>query len=1650
MPPKIPGRFRIGFRAVLHVSDDPYVFSQAEGEEGGDRFLGHSFRFARGESDFARLAPEVAAALAENTPPFWLPIALAPEDQDDRVRDLAGRGFATVVTLSLRSARALTDARDACSRLLTETPLLLFLVDVGRLKVTVLGSPEESFELTRDERQIKSRAVPKGRTLSVVDLGAERFLLARGAVGVGAVRKAVVESVQARTLDERWLESVAPAEIALAVPMGDAGFRSGRVYTYLPMETPSPFHGHIHAPFATKLDRRALHADVPLNEILLLEAARVAADVGAALARGPRPRDLSETQRRSAVVDLLAWTSCPALGVGPETIRRALERSDASLHSQRWVPSLQGWASPARARRWPPEDTEGPLATITASAVSAAGTEVIDPVLGAKRVDRLSAFLEAVGMEANPSEVERAEWVATVAEQINQQDDPPAAMWRGFYRDLPLLFETAAPLRGKRVLSCSDGQLRPSYPPGTTDSKAKAVFLPPSGRRLEGVELPPIPSGLRKRLALMTDVGWYTEEIRAARDFLTSTDGGVSQYAAADMVRNVAAAVKKTRSVKVREEGLRWSSDVFEQVGTGPFRNISLRVPTVGGTWVSSSDALFSAGWPRATRGPLLDEWLAAVDSAGDEDTRGVGAHRIAPPAQIGEIEDVDAWVNFLDVIGVTRGLPVRRHRLGGQGLAGRDFFPRALANRLGLADSVRAQWVHAWEADGEPKPRNPGHRHRATRNLPVLAGQGSWAGWSDDAKARFAALLVAAVADERIGARDARLLVNHDYKSESVSLPSPLGAFLRHAAWFPVRAVGRDLVEFVRPSEVWWSAERKAPSFLPAPGPPVAPLLTEPAVATLRALAGLGVWGEGYASRAVADLPLRFARDEVPAHALPELVNAYASAWADLVRDDGEPDWDVGPRLLLVARGGQLQTYDVDADAGQVVVPDKAQAPAAALLESLGEPVFAAARGSAVTNIAAAVRGLLGSRSRLSSEVDVRVLVDGEPVGPPSDKGEVLGTMAPAVAPLLLLTAVSLPGGASMTLPRDRTKLVDRFSTVHVVIGERVEADVEGRVVPLPAHLGGALPSQDGDGLVVAVERGEGGWSPIARAVQAAAGRLGRDVLAQPFELAVSYAVRAGASYDRPLTDEETTAIGLRLRLSASEVEAALVPLRGRSRRFASSFAPLAVALAGEPAALALEAVADGAPAEVWEDAVSALLIPPGPTASTVAAAARHPDGVGAAARQLGIELADLNSALVRLGRSPMSREAQHRRALSDFLSVARDAALARLRAPHAADFESGTPPRAYAEARDAYGALAPASSWASTVWDVSQALLAEHVDEHLARWGGSADGDDPYPPVSEVRGANLATLRELAGRAARHVAANVDHLSAPWDQDDAFPDVVASLDAVGVLDFASLSEEQMVGWMDAVGLWPEGVPHTVSHPREAGGPGPSESQLQKAARATAARARRVVPFAGREIDPVEFDVQAADIDAVLKGAVLSLPEEPVTPAHRSPPERAPRNRHSNGPRQGRPATSVDPQKASLIGLLGERAVYLWLDRTLPRPLLDASWKSSYRTRYLGGTGDDGLGADFAIQRDGRTHYLEVKAHLDDPLSFELTPSEVRRAIHSAQQADASFEVVYVSHVSDPSRLRIEFMPNPMAPQSSGGYRQEGQHMTFRFTRDG
>jgi hypothetical protein len=163
-----------------------------------------------------------------------------------------------------------------------------------------------------------------------------KYLHATRSVDREHMHAAIQESISAREIDEKWSDWEGDAVVALALRL-DREVDVPRLYTFLPMsETArSPFSGHVHAPFFTKLARLDISDSVALNSFLLDEAAALARDMIDELATLP------EGEARSGLtIDAACWEP-------PDRLERAYESVGGELGKAEFVPVLgrKRWAA---------------------------------------------------------------------------------------------------------------------------------------------------------------------------------------------------------------------------------------------------------------------------------------------------------------------------------------------------------------------------------------------------------------------------------------------------------------------------------------------------------------------------------------------------------------------------------------------------------------------------------------------------------------------------------------------------------------------------------------------------------------------------------------------------------------------------------------------------------------------------------------------------------------------------------------------------------------------------------------------------------------------------------------------------------------------------------------------------------------------------------------------------------------------------------------------------------------------------------------------------------------------------------------------------------------------------------------------------------
>ena len=261
------GRFGLGFKSVLGVTDAPEFFSRAG-----------SFRFDRRR---ARERIRAVAPDAERCPVLRVADPVDPHEARDRdavLRDLMDWA-SNIVRLPLKP-----DATDDLHRQLRDFPseFLLFVEHVGQLRIDDGSALERVLEL---------------------EGAGEDYRLVEGSKAVTWKRFKVIHRLSADArADRRSLDDGDEVAIWWAAPVNRLT-DPGRFWAYFPTQATSLVAGILNAPWKTNEDRQNLLPG-PYNEELIEAAAALVADKLPELATGADPaRHLDALPRRREAGD---------------------------------------------------------------------------------------------------------------------------------------------------------------------------------------------------------------------------------------------------------------------------------------------------------------------------------------------------------------------------------------------------------------------------------------------------------------------------------------------------------------------------------------------------------------------------------------------------------------------------------------------------------------------------------------------------------------------------------------------------------------------------------------------------------------------------------------------------------------------------------------------------------------------------------------------------------------------------------------------------------------------------------------------------------------------------------------------------------------------------------------------------------------------------------------------------------------------------------------------------------------------------------------------------------------------------------------------------------------------------------------------------
>jgi hypothetical protein len=1676
------GHKGVGFRSILPVCEWPEIYSADPVGPAGN-LDGYTFRFARHDDVLAITDDEGLAARADSEfPPFQLPIPV--EAIPGPVSALAAAGHVTVIRLPLATAEARIEALGQASALAnSDVPVLLFLERISSLTVVRRDSDTVTeTALSRSQEPLDGVTSP-ALSFSRVDLAnLGVYTVASAPVAPARLLQAISAARHSNLMSAEW-EDWDHAVVSIAVPAD--GEVTGRMYTFLPMgdKAPSPFAGHLNAPFFTKLDRTDIDPGHPLNDLLLDVAAESVLDATAAMRSSGIPA------ARRWISDLAGWD-----GPHRQRLAAAAERSGAGPLSERPFVPIEpnvehptGWASLAETYRWP----AGDFKVLSAARAAAQGTCLLDGALSLARIARweqvgawlgcaltaddgtLAELLEQVIITLKrPAPYEDSSGALRIRRSKKRKSKPAeratrtdavasdaalATLWADVYSDLAILFApaNAKALQGHQVLVDDAGDLRPANrpppPPGERIAARRvSAFLPPARDQAPVA----FPASLRQQLFYLHPL--IAEQLdQPARALLV--EGNLAYgYDIRNLLDHVGAVLGRTESGRVHRDALRFVFTLHQNdqiPARHPLAQLRLRVPTTAGTLVPAGRGAFGPGWD----GRHGTELATVIEDAEglDRTLAELGTRLVEPTPDLVRSTDIRSdWSEFLAKLGVIDGLPAYANRGAALKLLGWQLEGAALAERARVPDAVAEQWKAHLATQPPFTTRYPYTEYVVSRNPPWVVGQAVAEQLTDSARDAYARLILHGLtrwsADhltvewsrDRVGNKDPH------------AVPTPLAAFLATAAWLPA-APRSERPAFARPDELWHfsaTADDATPSFAPLVNLATRVFLdAHPKVLAILQAAGLGIWSDpAHAARLVRDLGEAAGAGAVTDLQREHFLRAYLQAWSN-VANRLEPGLGaVGDLALVLREGSRLSVRRVaDLISGNVTVylARPGDGLHLRLLHELELPVLLIdgnlewARG----HLAAG----LGDLVRLVDETAITVTPSGV-----LEPGQLLINQLRWMA---VLVAAAADHGRGLTLPEsDFERLGLKLRRLRVRTYRTLGLSLFDQPTELPATRHGLFAQPDDADPTILAPGAIGsltGPALVALAEEVAVA-VGHADLRERLRAGVLELQRNGN--DTP--DPDDADLAQALRLSTAQVAATRSRLNGGLEALVGRLYPLLVHWAGRDAANAAADIARAGTgvAELVSGLASVANSLP-VTIEALVGAARTAASVEELRVELNVDFAKFNLTLESLAPaySPFSHLAEHEQALRQHVNLFRKSLSDRLRWARLAEFDAGKAQPDWPELR-AFDWVTIPEEWGTTIDNATRDHLIELVDAALqVRLGAPAPTDGPSLSALDTLGAaNTARVARAAPGIARLTRAwttahRVTLDEALWS-DDPGTEITDLFDANGVLDFRDLTDDDIPAWLDVLGWWPDGMPATTD-PETAG---VTKEQLAAAdsaatvARHQRERKRRLLPIGGKDID---VGVGASDLTELIDTLQGNLDANPAAittgrgVADLLPVPAISSHGRSGGGGGGRdPMGRISDEQRQAIGFAGEWLAYQWLIRHY-REANESSWMSMNRRGvFAGDPGDDSLGYDFRIELAGGSVMFEVKASRDAPGMFTLTDSEIREARAGAR--NGRWRLLVVPYISDPARCRVLRLPNPFEARAGGLFRPDSEGIRYRY----
>jgi len=1610
------GNKGVGFRSVEALTNDPRVFSCQGNARPIDKFDGYCFRLATQDEVEDRLTHlgmgKSAASVAASMPRYLA--AVPVESQPDHVKAFAREGYATVVSLPLRSKETVDLAARQLQELVSaEAPVLLFLDRIASLEVRVTGLPEmrSRLVLTRKAEALAHEQFGKADSqFQIVTLGPDRirWVMARRTLGMANVLDAVKRSISLESNLERWLNWQGDATVSCALPLDGDGLVKGRLFNFLPMsaDSVSPFRGHLDAPFYTSINRERARVDLPLNSYLLNVAAEVCAESALAL---KAKTDLPPR----CVVDFAAWAPAESARLATAFQTRGVPILSAEV----WPTTAGAWKRLGHVVSWP----SGSFKVFTPARATKAGVEqIISSKLAPDRIAAVDALARRFQTSCTPSQQTMASWAEIIAASLPAS--PKDERWGKLYADLLQAFGAhgLGVLVGRKILLDRNSNLVPA---------GKDVYARhESGKRRKGDGPPLPPAVLARKLIILAD------EI-TVRDTAVPFERAElwRPYDATEILERLPTLFTDRQADGRREAALLWAFEVWRHDAAGAARVLraaDVHVPTRQG-WISAAAASFSQTWTET--GVDLNLYLAEAGAACPDSTAAGNALLVDISAWPGDVGlRKEEWTRFLIAAGVSDGLiPVPANIPEGPftGSTWGYYFRTRKYPDLDQTWFLNAGFV---------EPHHSQTRYWRKGEAWKLPGQAIVGGLSDDARRRFAALAVRHLQSQgRKYMTFSLFRRDRDERHQDLqTYYTPLATFLATAPWFPMESLGA--LEFLPVAQGWLITERRSePKFVAQGAEEIATLLSKDDDA-VTILAGepfrLNVW------KAKDSAPQRLQAlanvcESVTQHERPLLRKLYEHAWKDLLELDLVL---VEKPALIVERPPGFAKLTGSTAEASVYLRDSGSSELARLLIDTGSPVLAVNLDYISKSIQAKIDATGSFKALFVEEAEVGLLVDGEPFKPSSDSPSLLDA-APWLAEALLLGhefgADGFERNVNFAHIQERLRRLRHREAKTIVLTSQTGST---RAMDRYLHRDDSRPT-----LLV---NGAFDSHQLVESAKLISAYLHPNL--HTFEmLLVRLVLYLGHDQDlRALVPSE----GQYAAAAQAPIDAVrdyLAAFRHDDASRIDVLVPLVAYFSSAVLARDVGARLLGERTSKWQPILAAAISTE--IAERLLAETEKTLDLFTLMRELGLEYARFNRSLLELGRHSLVSEADLRRQFEVWKNDLSSQLLDRLRHHFQDRFGDPTAFAPYAGMRD-LEFISYDVAWTESRQTIEREDVLGRANDALAGIS-SLEPVNKLPSVDALRLANRKVVTQVSDLAKRVLeAAGVEPLHEMWNGGPG--EVAAALDRAGLLDFHPVGEVEALQLLVRSGFWPKDVPQSLN-PSDHGlteDDMDRERQRVQQQQEEEKRRRNLVVLGDIEFDAsdAEFSRRFAEAasQAIATGGWESRSSRRLAVLI-AQPEKDATAKGGGGRGVARPTPRLPETIRGAIGLAGELLAFRFLEAKHPKNFNDSCWVSENRRSMFPEDGDLTLGYDFRVATTEREWLYEVKATPGDLCEFELTDNEYRQAVSASPDRSRRYRILFVFHALDPSRCRIVELPNPASDAGDSLFRIIGRSSTrMRF----